>query len=265
MKKFSVKNNAMFFATEEEVLQVGVVSGEFDTKQIVLCAMAVFASKCEHIRFVRSEDNEQLKYCKLFITDAFSTNFPSVQSYYNVSKVWESKYKDILENMKLYTEYDYVLENAKQDLYNLENFDVLRKCNNYRDENKGFEKALKIAYEMITTILSSVASEYIYSETLNRQIENAKDEILELEINSNWRNALSKHPKANQINFVIVPENNDLYRVELVNSSIDVRKLVKGYRNLVFSGRFFAKVNSIDNAYELIDLISSKKDISKTA
>lgn len=259
MKKFSVSNEAMVFARDEEMLQIGLVPGEFDTKQIVLCVMAMMSSNCDYIKFVRTLDNEELKYCRLFITDAFASSFPSIPVYNSIDKVWIENYKDIVKHINVYSDPEYVLENSKEDLYNLENFDILRRYNKYNDENKGFEKAIKLAYELIKTTIQSVAAEHMYVSTINLEIEKVKDDVLKLPLNSNWRNALKNHLRGDKIQFVIVPESDNLFRVECVNQSTDVRKIVKGYRNLVFSGRFFAKVNSLEHAYELIELIISKR------
>lgn len=262
MKKFSVRNDSMMFGNKGEILQIGVVPGKFATKQILLCVLAMMASSCENIRFVRTLEQEQLAKCNLFITDAFATAFPSIPVYNNIDVLWKEKHRDIIENIGVQVPPEYVFENTKSELTKLENFDILMKYNEYNisskynEENKGFEKAIKLAYELIKTTLYSVASEYMYVPTLNLEIENANSEILELPFNSNWKNALKNHPMADQIKFVIVPEGKKLYRVECVNQDLDVRKLVRGYGNLISSTKFFAKVALIEYAYELIAKIS---------
>lgn len=252
MVNFAVKDKASIYAREGEILQVGVVPGEFDTKQIMLGVLIIMSNPNIQVRFVRSLDINQLKYCKLFITDAFASQFPSIPAHNNIQKVWTKNYKGIVKKY-LGTDVNpkYILENVKEILDKLENFDIIRTYNNPRDENQGFANAIQACHGMLETILHSQALDCMHDTTIRILMDNLQNGILELPIRMNWRNIIKEHQNRVFVKFVIIPEAQNLYRIEHIDEEVDVRELVKGYKNLKFSGKFYAKVGSIDEANEL--------------
>ena len=71
MRNFSVGKEVL---TKGDI-NVGIAPGKFDTKQLILSAIAVLAAEANGgmVRFVRTVNMEQLSKCVLFINDDFTT------------------------------------------------------------------------------------------------------------------------------------------------------------------------------------------------
>ncbi len=247
-----------------EDVNIGVVPGVFDAKQLVLCALAVLIHNSEHkyVRFVRTLDKEQLAICNRFITDGFAKKFPQIPSYNNVGKVWKQYGRVIIQSMYgNFADYNVARDYAEADICKFENFDILTQYNAYvlgngRTENESFNCAIEKAYELLLAIIDSAVNRARSMYTVDAYLEKAEENILYLPFNINYSGI-----KMNQIDWVIVKEEDGIYRVDNLSEELDLRQCIDQKLDVIYSGRFFAKVTNYDVALELIDSVENNISI----
>ena len=172
MKKFSVGNEVI----GRWDFNVGIATGKFDTKQLILSSIAVltYASYDKMVHFVRTVKREELAKCQLFINDDFTTLFPVIPSFYDVKKNWEQNSKKILAERGVHDEdgLKFVTESVSEKICNLEAIDCLMDLYTmqYNDDSDSFEEALKVTLKLIEKEIKDSVYERIYFNTVKSYV-----------------------------------------------------------------------------------------------
>ena len=237
---------------------IGMAPGKFDTKQLVLCTLAVFANrKSRHVSFIRTLDSNVLRKCDYFINDDFVSMIPMIPSYYDISLMWEKNFVDILRNFSRYNESP-IMNNVKDLLIerfsNLYSMDCLMSLYNPNDPDKGLEKAIDIAIILFTEIIERTINDVILIPTIEAAIENMKgNNYIYIPLYSdNWRQIILENFESNNLDYVIFPDTNGSYVIGSMDEDFKMSKHIKGIQNVAYSGKFYVKVADIKTAEKII-------------
>lgn len=247
-------------------VSIGIIPGRFDSKQVMLAAIAImyFTAKDRKIQIVRTIDRKQLEKCNLFLTDAFDCQMNNISIYNSVSDIWEDYGEIISRDVDCSVDSIMVLNYAQRKICALEKFDFLSEYNNFcltKDENENLERAINQAIVMIREIVTSAAAQSKMHFSILKYIEEAKCDILYIPFSINAKETVSK--VAPHIRWIITKEFDDLYMLESTDDAIDIRRIIKDYKNVIYVGRDFCKVSTYEGV--LLLLASMKEKIKITA
>ena len=267
MKKFFVSN----VACKEEGVNIGISPGRFDTKQLILSAIAVLAYSTSDtvVQFIRSINREDLAKCQLFINDDFTSLFPAIPSYHDIEAAWKNNSEKILrakylndsENIKT------IANSVLDKICNLEAIDCFMDLYysnyNYTDS---FESALETTIRFVERAIRDSINESMYYCTVKAYVKEANSNFITLPIYiQGWRNILKLIPGSENIEYAILPDgNNDMLVVEAFDKGIVLKKYVKGMNNVIYSGRFFVKASDMETAIRIIQRLPSAINTQKT-
>lgn len=257
--KFSVGRNVRI---DSRQINLGVASGRFDAKQVVLTALVImlYATKNKFVHVVRTIERNQLEKCDFFVTDGFASKFPTIPSFNNIPKVWE-KYGEEISNFLIPSaDSSSIAACAAKKVSEIEKFDILLEYNTTmgfsNEEGDLFEKAVNVAITLIKQIIKSAAKHAMAIYTIKRYIEECDERVLYLPLNVDARDIVQEI--APHIKWVITKEDEDVFLVEAINKEIDIRQVVKDRKEAIYAGRFFCKVTSYEVARKIVEVIEEK-------
>lgn len=269
MRNFSVGKEVL---TKRDI-NVGIAPGKFDTKQLILSAIAVLAAEANGgmVRFVRTVNMEQLSNCVLFINDDFTTMFPVIPSYHDIATAWNKNAASILKKYSVYDDdgKDFVNSSVIEKICNLEAIDCIMQL--YKTDNysyiDSFEEALNVTLGFIDKFIADSVKDRMFFLTVKAYVNEAEVNYLKLPVYvQGWRHILSLLPNAESIDYVIFPDEENTFVVEAKDKEMSVKKYVKGLKGITYSGRFFVRVNDIDVAEKVVSKLPKRKNLNqKTA
>jgi len=261
MKRFLVTRDVGF----KSDVNIGIAPGKFDTKQLILSALAVLihSSKERIVHFVRTLERTTLSKCNLFINDDFTTMFPVIPSYHDIETTWKKNCKNILKN---YSNYDaesikFIEESVSEKICDLESIDCIMELyesthNGYSDS---FEEALNITLRLIEKFIQDSLKEQMYYLTVKNYIQKTdKNYITPPVYIQGWRSIVRNVNCSGHVEYAIFTEDNNSYMIEAFDKNLIFKKYVKGMQGVYYSGRFFVKVTNMEAALKIIDKLPTK-------
>lgn len=258
MRKFSVSSKGL----KGECINVGIAPGKFDTKQLILSSLVVlkYEAKNTIVRFVRTIDRNELAKCKLFINDDFTTLFPVIPSYHDVSKTWEDSYRTILSKQYIdESAMEFVKDSVEEKISNLEAIDcIMDLYDNIRQDS--FEEAFNVTLKLIDKFINDSIYEKMYYATVKYCVDNMKSNFINPPVYiQGWRNIVKLANANSFVEYAIFPDNNNCFVIESYDKDTVMKKYVKGMRGVCYSGRFFVKVTNLEDAYKVIEKLPTKQ------
>lgn len=247
-------------------INIGVAPGRFDTKQLILSAIAVLYAESldKFVKFVRTVDMTVLSKCSMFINDDFTSLFPVIPSYYDIEKTWDNNCERILRKYNVIDKesVEIVSKSVKEKICNLEAMDCMMEL--YTPDNSyyhdSFSDALKITLRLIEKAIVDSANDKIFSLSLIQAVENATSNyIISQMYVPGWRRLIFNMESATNVEYAIFADNGGTYFIEALNKDLILKKYVKGLKGLTYSGRFFLRVNDLQRAKEIIQVLPSSK------
>lgn len=270
MRNFSVSNVASDERMSGGEVNVGIAPGKFDTKQLILSAITVLSAEAQSkwVRFVRTINMAELSKCNLFVNDDFTTMFPVIPSYHDIEKTWNKNAQSILARYYVCDKegIEFVSSAVVDKICNLEAIDCMMQLYDKNEENT-FEDALNIILKFIDKFIADAVKGRMYMGTVEAYLEKAKSNYVEFPIYvQDWRHMLSLISNAEKIDYAVFPDEEGTYIVEAFDKNLCVKKYVKGLKGIVYSGRFFVRVNDLKIAETVISKLPAKRSVSeKTA
>lgn len=255
MRKFFVGNSCN---TTYKTINVGIAPGRFDTKQLILSALAVlaYATTDVNIRFVRSVNKEQLAGCQVFINDDFTTMFPVIPSFHDIESTWDNNAKDILKAYAVLNDEEVLKigKSVKTKICNLESIDCLMEMYEVLHKNVDcFEDALSLTLSLIEKFVKDSIDELMFFFTVKAYTDTLTDNYITLPLYiQGWRNIVRELGAHNSVEYAVFPEGNDAYLIESYDKDMVMKKHVKGMHGLLYSGRFFVKVTDLETAKHVL-------------
>lgn len=255
MKRFLVSKDVGF----NNDVNIGIAPGKFDTKQLILSALAVLihSSDEKFVYFVRTIERTVLAKCNLFINDDFTTMFPVIPSYYDIETTWKKNCKTILRN---YSNFDdesikFIEGSVREKICNLESIDCIMELYEASSSsyNDSFEEALNVTLKLIEKFIKDSLKERMYYLTVKNYVQKADKNYITPPIYvQGWRSIVQNVNCSNQIEYAIFSED-DSYIIEAFDKDLIFKKYVKGMQGVYYSGRFFVKVADMEAALKIID------------
>lgn len=269
MRNFSVSN----VASDRKVLRgdvnVGIAPGKFDTKQLILSAIAVLSAEAQDkwVRFVRTINMAELSKCNLFINDDFTTMFPVIPSYHDIEDAWNKNATRILKKHYVCDEegVEFVSRCVVKKICNLEAIDCMMQLFDI-NVSESFEDALNTILKFIDKFISDAVRGKMYLKTVKLYIEKTNSNYVELPLYiQDWRHIVSIIPNSEKVEYAIFPDG-DTYLVEAFDKNICIKKYVKGLKGIVYSGRFFVRASDLHAAEKIVSKLPvRKRSAEKTA
>ncbi len=255
MKKFLVSNKVFCVAGSD--INIGIAPGKFDTKQLILSAIAVLTYFPEKsVRFIRTVDRKELSKCQLFINDDFTTLFPVIPSYHDIGKTWEKNCEKILNKYSVYDNeaINFIMKSVEEKICNLEPIDCLMHLYTASSNEKdSFEEALEVTLRLIKKAIKDSINDRMLFYTVKAYVEKSTTNYISLPLYvQGWRNILQNVDSENNIEYAIFPDGEDMFVIESLDKDLVMKKHVKGIKGLSYSGRFFVKVADIQTAENVI-------------
>lgn len=263
MKNFSV-TQTIWQKTDDEIF-IGIAPGKFDTKTIILCALAVMRDYNYHVNFVRTLQHNELKKCNCFINDDFVSLIPSIPSYHDIDKMWNNFYTDIIRSVKICNTIQtaFIYDVIMNKLMNLDSMDLIMQLYNPSEPDNTFEKAIDITISIISSMIQNAATDSMYEGTIANLVakEPKTNYVIFPLYTENWRIMLKRINNSQHIQYVILPDNG-IYLIASMDKDFAIHKHIKGKPNVAYSGRYYAKVSDINTAINIVNELP-KKDTSK--
>lgn len=265
MRNFFVSDVASNEKVVEGDVNVGVAPGKFDTKQLILSAIAVLSAKAKGkwVRFVRTINIEELSKCTLFINDDFTTMFPVIPSYHDIEEAWNKNAAVILSKHYVCDDegIKFVSQCVIKKICNLEAIDCMMQLYDSSALNS-FEDALNTILKFIDKFISDAVKDRMYLETVKMYVAKSTSNYVQFPLYiQDWRYMLSIIPNAENIEYAILPDDENTYVVEAFDKNLCVKKHVKGLKGVVYSGRFFVRVTDIQTAEKIVAKLPVRKQI----
>lgn len=254
MKKYFVSN----FMSNNGDINIGILPGKFNTKQIILSVLAIltYSSNDMKIHFIRTADEILLAKCNIVIGDYNSNERLNIAIYSDIQSVWNNSCLVILGERlaKVEREDSFIKESIGKKICELEKtFDVSLFYEDDLCSDNSFEEALNIILKIIEKFIKDSLKDEICYYTLKSYIKHSSQNYIKLPIYTRgWRNIVLSDKEGFKIEYAIFGETRNCYRIEAMDEELDLGTYSDKFNESCYFASDFIKTRSIEQAIKII-------------